>query len=603
MFVCALILTASSRPPRTALTIGWLLVAGLLALLRSNPPAERHAVEVRSVNAGSGHRGAFVTAGRAALGVPAVLIVALCGMGVALVLPFGSGGQRFDPRTVDPPPVDPIADVSPLAYLQGQIIGTPRTLFTVTFPGDGAHPPVDRVRVAALDTFDGSQWTVGGRFQHAGPQLQTAMVLDGAETVTMQVISKAPDPFGPYLPEAGQPVKVSGTDVELDEQSGVLADSALQDVTPAFDLSAQITRPDAQQEIDAAPVAGLSSSLDAPVPQVIRDATLKVIAGKRNPYDELKAVESYVRELTPNDPRSAKPGSSYYSLEQLLADRNGYAEQHAALFAVMAAVAGMPSRVAVGYDLDERSRSGDTFTVSTADAAAWPEVALNGLGWVAFDPTPQPKSITPPPQSTPKQTITHVTNQPSLDTSQVNPTLASPAGTGIAGWLIALVTAVAVAFVLLTGILLGKRAIRRRRRCAGALDARVVGAWRSVVDSLREVGVPVSRSMAPLDAAHSLPRAHRALSEPIRQLSTVVSAALYAPEPPMPADVVRSWQYADDVSRQARRQLSWWRRGLAAVDPRPLVTSAMELRAPGTRLAGMHLPGPPWPKQSRGSQR
>ena len=47
---------------------------------------------------------------------------------------------------------------------------------------------------------------------------------------------------------------------------------------------------------------------------------------------------------------------------------------------------GLPSRIVVGYL--HGKITGDTETVTNADAYAWPQVLLTGVGWVDFDPTP-----------------------------------------------------------------------------------------------------------------------------------------------------------------------------------------------------------------------
>jgi hypothetical protein len=51
---------------------------------------------------------------------------------------------------------------------------------------------------------------------------------------------------------------------------------------------------------------------------------------------------------------------------------------------------GLPARVATGYAIAEASRGGgSTLMVRGADAHAWPELYLDGVGWVVVDPAPQ----------------------------------------------------------------------------------------------------------------------------------------------------------------------------------------------------------------------
>jgi protein-glutamine gamma-glutamyltransferase len=49
---------------------------------------------------------------------------------------------------------------------------------------------------------------------------------------------------------------------------------------------------------------------------------------------------------------------------------------------------GIPSRVASGFSSGRREEGGGAFQVSDRDAHSWVEVYFNGIGWVAFEPTP-----------------------------------------------------------------------------------------------------------------------------------------------------------------------------------------------------------------------
>jgi protein-glutamine gamma-glutamyltransferase len=59
---------------------------------------------------------------------------------------------------------------------------------------------------------------------------------------------------------------------------------------------------------------------------------------------------------------------------------------------------GIAARVAVGYAVDTRMRSGGSAVLVMGDRAhAWPEIHLDGVGWIPFDIYPQ-QSDEPPPQ-------------------------------------------------------------------------------------------------------------------------------------------------------------------------------------------------------------
>ena len=80
-------------------------------------------------------------------------------------------------------------------------------------------------------------------------------------------------------------------------------------------------------------------------------------------------------------------------------DRKGYCEQFAASMALMARLAGIPSRVSVGF-LPGR-QNGDRWEVSIRDMHAWPELYFTGYGWVRFEPTPGSVTGSAPPWTVP----------------------------------------------------------------------------------------------------------------------------------------------------------------------------------------------------------
>src|SRR4029453_1433991 len=105
---------------------------------------------------------------------------------------------------------------------------------------------------------------------------------------------------------------------------------------------------------------------------------------------ELTAIRDHLFELRYDASDDTPPGHSYAALLRMLtgegAEREGYAEQFAAAFALLARDRGFATRVAVGYLLPDPASDG-TYEITTAQADAWPEVDLHGLGWVPIEPT------------------------------------------------------------------------------------------------------------------------------------------------------------------------------------------------------------------------
>ncbi len=71
----------------------------------------------------------------------------------------------------------------------------------------------------------------------------------------------------------------------------------------------------------------------------------------------------------------------------LFTRRKGFCEHYAAAFATLMRVAGLPSRVVIGYHGGEPNRLGNYVIVRQSDAHAWAEVWLQDTGWVRVDPT------------------------------------------------------------------------------------------------------------------------------------------------------------------------------------------------------------------------
>jgi hypothetical protein len=73
--------------------------------------------------------------------------------------------------------------------------------------------------------------------------------------------------------------------------------------------------------------------------------------------------------------------------EFLFSTRRGFCEHYAGSFVFLMRSAGIPARVATGYQGGEINPTGNYLIVRQADAHAWAEVWLPQRGWVRVDPT------------------------------------------------------------------------------------------------------------------------------------------------------------------------------------------------------------------------
>lgn len=170
----------------------------------------------------------------------------------------------------------------------------------------------------------------------------------------------------------------------------------------------------------------------------------------------------------------------------LLESRTGYCEQFAGSMAILARALGIPSRVVVGFLPGVETDQG--FDVSVRDMHAWTEVYLEGLGWVAFDPTPSGApgvAPVPTPSATPSASVTpsaSASPRPSATPTPSRP--ARPSGGGLLPTLPAWTGGVLVALALAAAPS-GVRQWRRHRRLrpGRSPEALAEDAW----DELRDV--------------------------------------------------------------------------------------------------------------------
>jgi transglutaminase-like putative cysteine protease len=100
--------------------------------------------------------------------------------------------------------------------------------------------------------------------------------------------------------------------------------------------------------------------------------------------------------------RSKHAGAKDPTADFLFGDRTGYCVHFAHAAAFMLRSVGIPARVSAGYMVPEANRRGGSGLVVTgADSHAWPEVYINGVGWVVTDVAPQTVLSPPPPAPDP----------------------------------------------------------------------------------------------------------------------------------------------------------------------------------------------------------
>src|SRR5205823_8713476 len=92
------------------------------------------------------------------------------------------------------------------------------------------------------------------------------------------------------------------------------------------------------------------------IPKRVRDLAEQIVAGRHTEYEKALALQNFLRGAPFSYNLNVPAGHSGNALERFLfVTRQGYCEQFAGSYAVMARAVGLPTRVAVGFtpgDLD-----------------------------------------------------------------------------------------------------------------------------------------------------------------------------------------------------------------------------------------------------------
>ncbi|WP_107078313.1 DUF3488 and transglutaminase-like domain-containing protein, partial [Micromonospora sp. MH33] len=536
-------------------------------------PAVRAAVRLRLLAAG-------------AAGVAVVVALA------ALLAPVVAGqvdDRPVDPRRyVEPPQVESL-DENPLIRISGWALNPDQKLLDVRTEGGAAQAP--RIRLAVLSDYDGVTWRVGATYRNAGRILPATDPVPGTATEPVRQEITVADLTGRLLPAVPTPREVTGARVAYDPATGTLIRP--EGLAPGlrYTVASVRERPDVNLLATANVPAGdaVARVLRVPdgAPEQVRRLATQLAEENGAPYARATAIADFLAEhyrVTADAPSGhAYPNLAFF----LFGPRNGggqrgTSEQFAASFAVLGRLAGLPTRVVVGF---EPKADGP---VRAADAYAWPEALFDGVGWVPFDPMPRPdeeprpveEDFRPKPEDPPPSEVP----APTVEPTATPPAAAGPArrdGQGGPGTPV-LVGGGAGALVLLVGALLLtlatlRRNLTRRRLTDGDPGGRIAGAWRELTDALRLAGHPVGTDLA---AAEVAVFARRTLAEAqtgqvsvdgeVDELAAMLNQVAFAPGTATPAQAHRAAALATVYVTALRATRSRWRRLLWTVHPGPL---------------------------------
>lgn len=551
-----------------AFFVAAMLFLGLELATRSQPG------EAVATLGHSAHRGAAAL--RTVPFFAGITVLVLAASVAAPHLPGLPQRQPWDPRNLVAPADQPYDETDPLtqavAWLKD---GSSAPLFDVT-SADGSQ----RLRWQVLDTYDGRHWTTSAVYRSAGKTLPAGdAVSDPAgphlpvrETVRIDSLASA------FLPAAGRVRSVSGTDVRVAPDLGMIATGDGHAATGSLTYSVDATVPvfdDAGRLAGAQPGAGGPLDAQLAVPAAMPDslsAFAATAAAGDTPYDQMTALATRVTQAFPYVPDSAA-GQSFGRLSALLAygkdtkDRVGAgADAFAALFALSARQVGFPARVVVGF-LPGTPDSSGTYSVTGEDVRVWPEVYFQGVGWVPFYnavPGGQGSDGSSNPVQQQQPSVAESTPS-SASASSLGPSYTGPSaeipnpgsgGAGVSTLLVLAGAVVALVLLLALGLLAYGRVAERRRIAArrGDPDPRLRTQW-AWLESLPALGASTGTTATPSEVASTAdgPLGPEG-AEPIRGLATLAEIAAYSPSAPEPEQADQAWAYADQIRVLWRRR-------------------------------------------------
>lgn len=521
--------------------------------------------------------------------------------------------RPVDPRRYVQPPVMDSLDENPLIRISGWALNPDQKLFDIRSSVEraGGGPAADgdpdaaggtgdrsgpangglRVRLAVLSDYDGVTWRADATYRNAGRVLPAVTPHPGAVTDIVRQEITIGDLSGRLMPAVSTPQTIMGARVGYDPASGTLIHP--ERLTPGlrYTVISLRERPAVNQLAAADVPAGEQVApllrLGEGVPEQMRRLAMELSVENGAPYERALAIEQFLAEhyrLVADAPS----GHAYPNLDFFLfgprdaGGQRGTSEQFAAAFAVLGRLMGLPTRIVVGF----HSPTGNG-PVHAAEAYAWPEVLFDDIGWVAFDPLPQPDSEprpveedfrpepeqSSPPSPEPPASASSPTPSPPPPAASTTPAddRRSPPPLALTG---AGLT-VLLALFGSTSLIIGLRRIQRRRRLyEGPPSQRIVGAWLETMDALRLAGRPAAGHLPATEVAAFAQEvaagSARKPVPPIHDLAVLVNRACFAPDETTEAEARVAVTQAATYVAALRAGQRWWRRLLWSVHPGPL---------------------------------
>lgn len=328
--------------------------------------------------------------GFAAIGLAILIPWAIPAMEPVSFFTFGVGGSGKGKG-------NSISIPNPIANLKGQLdLPQKRTVLTYT-----ATDNVPRyLRLYSLDLFDGEKFDMtpptgspdnkieNGPLPWPAGLSQSTAVTNAMTTIK---ISEEIDKLS-FLPLPYAPRQVAA-EGDWRADVGTLMVFSTREEAAGLEYRVAVAEPKATPELLSALAPQGRPTIDPrylKLPELspeVKDLAFRVTEGSTSQYEAAVKLQEFFTRTGQFKYTLQTRGHGTSALKDfLLSSRAGYCEQFSAAMAVLARVVGIPSRVNIGYT--GGTRVSNQWVVGTNDSHAWPELYFEGVGWLAFEPTP-----------------------------------------------------------------------------------------------------------------------------------------------------------------------------------------------------------------------
>ncbi len=253
-------------------------------------------------------------------------------------------------------------------------------------------------RLTSLDTFTGQDWVSTNSYRSFSGQLPDSQTVPpGTRSIKQTFQVQTLDSV--WLPDAFTPVAVSGVrHVSYDPVSGSLITSHPTSNGLTYTVTSYQYLSDlSPAQLEKAPPVNATGTikrylqLPKSVPSRVDALAQGIVKGQTTEFGKALALQNYFWNPDNGFVYTLSPPDDGYGVSALttflFGTRQGFCQQFAGAYAVLARAVGLPTRLAVGFITGTPVDTG-TYQVTDGDAHTWPEVYFGPkYGWLPFEPT------------------------------------------------------------------------------------------------------------------------------------------------------------------------------------------------------------------------